>query len=74
MTKCSDCYWAEQCGCLTNTCCSDYTPLVEDDSAEREYLANVRADYDQYEVTNPDIDDVWGVPYKFRNPTQRLRL
>ena len=72
MTYCSDCYWAEQCGCLTITSCPYHTTLGTDDpSAEAEYLATVRADVSTYEVTILD-DYVGGVSYKSRNPAQRL--
>lgn len=72
MTICSDCYWAEQCGCLTTTSCSDHTPLGEDDlSAEAAYLAAVRADVTTYAMTTPD-ENVGGVTYKSRNPAQYL--
>lgn len=75
MTKCSDCYWSEQCGCLTITCCEDYTPLTDDQSAdEAAYLANVRADYEQWNMTDPDVDDVGSVSYKLRDSAQHLLI
>lgn len=73
MTKCSDCYWFEQCGCLTNICCEDYTPLADDTSVEEAaYLANVRAEYTAQTMTDPDVDDVGSVSYKFRDPVWYL--
>lgn len=74
MTKCSDCYWSEQCRCPTNICCDDYTPLVDDESAEAAYLANVRAEVQQWKLTDPDVYDVGSVSYKFRNTAQHLFL
>lgn len=73
MTYCSGCYWEEQCGCLTNIPCSDYTPLEEISPLdEKAYLATVRADCAKSDVTTPDVDDVWSVCYKLRNSTQHL--
>lgn len=75
MTRCSDCYWFEQCGCLTNTCCEDYTSLEEiSPQEEAAYLATVRADCAKNDVTTPDDYDVWGVRYKLRDSTQHLLL
>lgn len=75
MTKCSDCYWFEQCGCLTNICCEDYTPLADDTSVEEAaYLANVRAETTYANMTDPDVYDVGSVSYKFRDPTWYLLI
>lgn len=76
MMKCSDCYWSEQCARLTNVACDDYTPLVEDTSAEEAaYLANVRAISMIYETTEPDFIDVGSVLYKLSgDSTQCLHI
>lgn len=74
MTICSNCYWAEQCGCLTTTCCSDYTPLTGEDPAEEAYLATVRAEYTKHDLTKPDDEIVGSVYNKLRDSTQYLFL
>ena len=73
MTTCSDCYWFEQCGRLTNVLCPDHTPIEGDEpSAAEAYLETVRADITAYAMTIPDDDDVGSVFYKSRNSAQYL--